>query len=92
MGRQSRTRRYKHASRIASAVAVGRYWFGQGAEHEPTIAHLESLPEPRLLDVQQHALACYQMPGHKDYNAACMTLGALARVVQKRQQDEAVSG
>ena len=84
MGCQSRTRRRRREQRLASLRAIGQHWMRQGWDSAETLAQLESLPEMRLVDVERHCQATVADPYQKNYNAACMTLGALARLVHNR--------
>jgi hypothetical protein len=77
-----RARRAERARARESAL------FDLGTRDNVTLAHLLSLPERRLLDVQAHALRVSQRPMHPDYKAAHVTLGALARLISERQPSQ----
>lgn len=76
----------KRAARIAAAKDRDQAFFQAGLGDERTLVHLRSLPERRLLDVQQRALRDIKRPMSPNRAVAYVTLGALARLILERTE------
>lgn len=92
MGTERHKRAYRRQCRQAENEAIARKWFRYGITDANTYQHLDSLTMERLAQVQAHALLVARRPRHKDYAAAHMTLGALAKLLQNRATEAATSG
>lgn len=92
MGTERRKRAIRRQCRQADNAATARNWFRHGLTDAATYRHLDSLTMERLAQVQAHALSVARRPRHKDYAAAHMTLGALAKLLQNRATEAATSG
>lgn len=76
----------KRAARVAAAQARDQEYFQAGLQDSRTLAHLRSLPEQRLLDVQARALGDIRRPMSPNRAVAYVTLGALARLIRERTE------
>lgn len=76
----------KRAARVAAARERDQAYFQMGLGDAAPLAHLRTLSEQRLLDVQARALGDIRRPMSANRAVAHVTLGALARLIRERTE------